>query len=159
MILCSSRQGTAPNDKTTRYARVVELVDSLDSGSSAHSGRGGSTPPSRTIRKGLPKGSPFSLSRVRIQIGRAAKCVYGTLIYDRHKRFYTVHRPQRGGDTHISQKSVPKSRFLTASPSREKPLVVTSALFQITQVRRTRDKASPLGEKLSAPGSSEPGAD
>ena len=34
----------------TTYARVVELVDSLDSGSSAHSGRGGSTPPSRTIR-------------------------------------------------------------------------------------------------------------
>ena len=34
----------------TKYARVVELVDSLDSGSSAHSGRGGSTPPSRTIR-------------------------------------------------------------------------------------------------------------
>ena len=30
------------------YARVVELVDSLDSGSSAHSGRGGSSPPSRT---------------------------------------------------------------------------------------------------------------
>ena len=35
---------------TTKYARVGELVDSLDSGSSAHSGRGGSTPPSRTIR-------------------------------------------------------------------------------------------------------------
>ena len=48
VIVCSSRQGTAPND--TKYARVVELVDSLDSGSSAHSGRGGSTPPSRTIR-------------------------------------------------------------------------------------------------------------
>ena len=48
MLLCSSRQGTAPDE--TKYARVVELVDSLDSGSSAHSGRGGSTPPSRTIR-------------------------------------------------------------------------------------------------------------
>ena len=34
-----------------KYARVVELVDSLDSGSSAHSGRGGSTPPSRTTKK------------------------------------------------------------------------------------------------------------
>ena len=34
----------------TKYARVVELVDSLDSGSSAHSGRGGSTPPSRTMK-------------------------------------------------------------------------------------------------------------
>ena len=34
-----------------KYARVVELVDSLDSGSSAHSGRGGSSPPSRTNEK------------------------------------------------------------------------------------------------------------
>ena len=40
---------------TTKYARVVELVDSLDSGSSAHSGRGGSTPPSRTIQKDFRK--------------------------------------------------------------------------------------------------------
>ena len=31
-----------------RNARVVELVDSLDSGSSVHSGRAGSTPASRT---------------------------------------------------------------------------------------------------------------
>ena len=31
------------------YARVVELADSLDSGSSAHSGRAGSSPASRTI--------------------------------------------------------------------------------------------------------------
>ena len=38
------QSGNRPN----KYARVVELVDSLDSGSSAHSGRGGSTPPSRT---------------------------------------------------------------------------------------------------------------
>ena len=34
-------------------ARVVELVDSLDSGSSVHSGRAGSTPASRTIEKSL----------------------------------------------------------------------------------------------------------
>ena len=33
------------------HARVVELVDSLDSGSSVHSGRGGSSPPSRTKKK------------------------------------------------------------------------------------------------------------
>ena len=56
------------------YARVVELVDSLDSGSSAHSGRGGSTPPSRTIRKGLPEGSPFSFVAIN-----------GCLRYDREK--------------------------------------------------------------------------
>ena len=30
------------------YARVVELVDSLDSGSNVHSGRAGSSPASRT---------------------------------------------------------------------------------------------------------------
>ena len=34
------------------YARVVELVDSLDSGSSVHCGRAGSSPASRT-RKDL----------------------------------------------------------------------------------------------------------
>jgi hypothetical protein len=31
------------------YARVVELADSLDSGSSVHSGRAGSSPASRTM--------------------------------------------------------------------------------------------------------------
>ena len=49
MVLCSSRQGTAHD--ATKYARVVELVDSLDSGSSAHSGRAGSSPASRTNKK------------------------------------------------------------------------------------------------------------
>ena len=34
--------------RTTKYARVVELVDSLDSGSSVHCGRAGSSPASRT---------------------------------------------------------------------------------------------------------------
>ena len=33
------------------YGRVVELVDSLDSGSSVHCGRAGSSPASRTIEK------------------------------------------------------------------------------------------------------------
>ena len=36
-----------------RDARVVELADSLDSGSSAHYGRAGSSPASRTNRKTL----------------------------------------------------------------------------------------------------------
>ena len=39
--------------KRSRDARVVELADSLDSGSSAHSGRAGSSPASRTIK--VPK--------------------------------------------------------------------------------------------------------
>ena len=43
-----------------KYARVVELVDSLDSGSSVHCGRAGSSPASRTKRNGYPKGYPFS---------------------------------------------------------------------------------------------------
>ena len=42
------------------YGRVVELVDSLDSGSSVHCGRAGSSPASPTIEKGHPKGCPFS---------------------------------------------------------------------------------------------------
>ena len=45
--------------RTTKYARVVELVDSLDSGSSVHCGRAGSSPASRTKRKGHPNGCPF----------------------------------------------------------------------------------------------------
>ena len=51
--------------------------------------------------------------------------------------------------THISQKSVPKSRFLPASPSREKPLLEISAWFGRTYNCGYGDKASPLGEKLS----------
>ena len=35
-------------ERQTEYARVVELADSLDSGSSVHSGRAGSSPASRT---------------------------------------------------------------------------------------------------------------
>ena len=34
--------------RPVKYARVVELVDSLDSGSSVHCGRAGSSPASRT---------------------------------------------------------------------------------------------------------------
>ena len=34
---------------TAEYGRVVELVDSLDSGSSVHCGRAGSSPASPTI--------------------------------------------------------------------------------------------------------------
>ena len=37
-----------PSSRKTANARVVELADSLDSGSSVHSGRAGSSPASRT---------------------------------------------------------------------------------------------------------------
>ena len=39
-----------------RYARVVELADSLDSGSSVHYARAGSSPASRTIKIPTPSG-------------------------------------------------------------------------------------------------------
>ena len=42
--------------KVNRRARVVELADSLDSGSSAHYGRAGSSPASRTKKQDASKG-------------------------------------------------------------------------------------------------------
>ena len=47
------------NPFQTKYGRVVELVDSLDSGSSVHCGRAGSSPASRTKKNGYPIGYPF----------------------------------------------------------------------------------------------------
>ena len=47
---------SAPSFLKIEYARVVELADSLDSGSSAHYGRAGSSPASRTIEKPLKTG-------------------------------------------------------------------------------------------------------
>ena len=40
----------------TKYGRVVELVDSLDSGSSVHCGRAGSSPASPTKKERHPFG-------------------------------------------------------------------------------------------------------
>ena len=61
--LCSTgRVGSSPITRTTpqkklhRCARVVELADSLDSGSSAHYGRAGSSPASRTKKSTDPNG-------------------------------------------------------------------------------------------------------
>ena len=49
----SKRAGSSPAIRTIflkiKYARVVELADSLDSGSSVHYGRAGSSPASRTM--------------------------------------------------------------------------------------------------------------
>ena len=45
MILYGSAEGS-PSE--SEYGRVVELVDSLDSGSSVHCGRAGSSPASPT---------------------------------------------------------------------------------------------------------------
>ena len=47
-----------PN-KLNRRARVVELADSLDSGSSAHYGRAGSSPASRTKKYRPQRGRYF----------------------------------------------------------------------------------------------------
>ena len=48
----------------SRNARVVELADSLDSGSSAHSGRAGSSPASRTMIPDFVRDRGFFLSGV-----------------------------------------------------------------------------------------------
>ena len=50
-----------------KYARVVELVDSLDSGSNVHFGRAGSSPASRTISS-IHKGVDFMNARLFICI-------------------------------------------------------------------------------------------
>ena len=109
-----------------RYARVVELVDSLDSGSSAHSGRGGSTPPSRTMKKeGLPNGSPSFFSEVCLEAREVhfvrevmlciVKCQRSWLAHfaslrakhetsRRHRRCFTWAQPK------LHQKSPPRKR-------------------------------------------------
>ena len=46
----------------TKYGRVVELVDSLDSGSSVHCGRAGSSPASPTKENGHLRMSVFLFS-------------------------------------------------------------------------------------------------
>ena len=66
---------TIPQNESNRRARVVELADSLDSGSSAHYGRAGSSPASRTNEKVLkPKGfrtfSFFALKMETVKNGR-----------------------------------------------------------------------------------------
>ena len=54
-------QRGSDGSKSSYDARVVELADSLDSGSSVHYGRAGSSPASRTKTKGHPFGCPFVL--------------------------------------------------------------------------------------------------
>ena len=56
MLVSYRRVGSSPVSRTITllslpYARVVELADSLDSGSSVHYGRAGSSPASRTKKK------------------------------------------------------------------------------------------------------------
>ena len=48
VLLCSSAEGNTSGAQENRDGRVVELVDSLDSGSSVHCGRAGSSPASPT---------------------------------------------------------------------------------------------------------------
>ena len=74
MVLYSSAEG---NQGKTKYARVVELVDSLDSGSSVHCGRAGSSPASRTINADTQSGirifiAPRDLESVAKQTSVAA---------------------------------------------------------------------------------------
>ena len=56
-------------------------------------------------------------------------------------------------------KSVPKSRFYDSFSLEGEAFGGRLHLLQKNEQRGIRDKASPLGEKLSSPGSSEPGLD
>ena len=49
-LTSAQRYDILSEQSKSTYARVVELADSLDSGSSVHSGRAGSTPASRTTK-------------------------------------------------------------------------------------------------------------
>ena len=57
------------------YARVVELADSLDSGSSVHSGRAGSTPASRTMKTALAQASAVFNHTCEAGISCGASCI------------------------------------------------------------------------------------
>ena len=63
MVLYWSSRETAAN-----HARVVELADSLDSGSSVHYARAGSSPASRTKQKTL-ENATFSRVLLRLWTG------------------------------------------------------------------------------------------
>ena len=52
--------GSAEGNPADTYGRVVELVDSLDSGSSVHCGRAGSSPASPTRKDGFERNRLFS---------------------------------------------------------------------------------------------------
>ena len=65
-LTSAQRYDILSEQSKSTYARVVELADSLDSGSSVHSGRAGSTPASRTRKNNLclpDKGCVFSENR------------------------------------------------------------------------------------------------
>ena len=66
--------------KRSRDARVVELADSLDSGSSAHSGRAGSSPASRTKQRAQSKDfGAFFFSACGTDIERNHQTLYKEL--------------------------------------------------------------------------------
>ena len=66
-------------------------------------------------------------------------------VYNQHKRFLHYLPPRWGGNTHISHESVPKSRFMTASPSREKPLAGDCTCFNRRNCVRSRTRLLPSG--------------
>jgi hypothetical protein len=67
----------------------------------------------------------FTRYREKSKEGRSCckKCLQHTCSRSAEAISALFAAPTRGGNTHISHESVPKSRFMTASPSREKPLV------------------------------------
>ena len=59
------------------HARVVELADSLDSGSSVHSGRAGSSPASRTKTPGASASGVFCCRPPSVQTRKSTMRIYG----------------------------------------------------------------------------------
>ena len=61
----------ALNEGAVNYARVVELADSLDSGSSVHYARAGSSPASRTKKRSKHMLAPFLVREAGLEPARA----------------------------------------------------------------------------------------
>ena len=76
--LCYYSEALREIPSESEYGRVVELVDSLDSGSSVHCGRAGSSPASPTKNKGHPQGCLFLVVK---EYHRLCRCVQKSSTY------------------------------------------------------------------------------
>ena len=72
-------------------------------------------------------------------------------VFTRHKRFLHCLPPRWGGITHISQKKCFVALFLTASPSREKPLVDIFTWFLLIKNVGYGTRLLPSGRSCQPP--------
>ena len=72
-------------------------------------------------------------------------------VFTRHKRFLHCLPPRWGGITHISQKKCFVALFLTASPSREKPLVEIFIWFLLIKNVGCGTRLLPSGRSCQPP--------